>query len=44
MENILGDIYHEGVTIRVNEVFGEENITAGPDVTWWLYKTEEHDT
>ncbi|AIX18326.1 hypothetical protein Syn7803C34_27 [Synechococcus phage ACG-2014f] len=34
---------HEGVTIRVNEVFGEENITTGPDVTWWLYKTEEHD-
>lgn len=34
---------HEGVTIRVNEVFGKKNITTGPDVTWWLYKTEEHD-
>jgi len=34
---------HEGVTIRVNEVFGEKNITPGPDVTWWLHKTEEHD-
>ena len=34
---------HEGVTIAVNERFGEENIKTGPDVTWWIRKTEEHD-
>ena len=34
---------HEGVTRAVDERFGKENITKGADVTWWLYKTEEHD-
>ena len=39
----MGMKIHEGVTIAVNERFGKKNITKGADVTWWLYKTEEHD-
>ena len=38
-----GKPQHKGVTIAVNERFGKTNITTGPDLTWWLYKTEDHD-
>lgn len=39
----MGMKIHEGVTTAVNERFGEKNIKTGPDVTWWIRKTEEHD-